>query len=57
MFPGDSSVLTEPQAANPPTIKAAASFVGLGMISTDVYIEGGDGAEWYINQASLCPLL
>ncbi|KAI0803398.1 exo-1,3-beta-D-glucanase [Xylaria sp. FL0064] len=34
-----------------PTIKAAASFVGLGVISSDVYT-GGDGAssEWYINQ-------
>ncbi|KAI1278523.1 exo-1,3-beta-D-glucanase [Xylaria sp. FL0933] len=34
-----------------PTIKAAASFVGLGVISSDVYA-GGDGAsgEWYFNQ-------
>ncbi|GAB7351002.1 hypothetical protein MBLNU459_g1495t2 [Dothideomycetes sp. NU459] len=33
-----------------PTILAAPSFVGLGMISSDVYIDGGSGAEWYINQ-------
>ncbi|KAL2165639.1 hypothetical protein VTG60DRAFT_4072 [Thermothelomyces hinnuleus] len=33
-----------------PTIKASPAFTGLGMISSDVYIDGGDGAEWYINQ-------
>lgn len=42
-----------------PTIKAAASFVGLGVITTDVYIPNGgtgadgDAAEWYINTASI----
>ncbi|KAL3496443.1 pectate lyase superfamily protein-domain-containing protein [Aspergillus germanicus] len=36
--------------SNPPTILAASSFVGLGVISSDVYIDGGNGAEWYINQ-------
>jgi len=36
-----------------PTIKAAASFVdGLGVISTDEYIPGADGAQWYINQSN-----
>jgi len=35
---------------NKPTIKAASSFVGLGVISSDVYIDGGNGNEWYINQ-------
>ncbi|GJN66193.1 hypothetical protein PLICBS_000209 [Purpureocillium lilacinum] len=33
-----------------PIILAASSFVGLGVISTNVYIEGGNGAEWYIPQ-------
>ncbi|KAJ3493593.1 hypothetical protein NLG97_g4634 [Lecanicillium saksenae] len=33
-----------------PVIKVAPSFVGLGVISSDVYIEGGNGASWYINQ-------
>ncbi|KAF3934582.1 hypothetical protein ABW20_dc0100640 [Dactylellina cionopaga] len=37
-------------AASPPTIKGSASFIGLGMISSDVYIPGASGAEWYINQ-------
>ncbi len=38
-----------------PTIKAAASFVGLGVLSTDHYAEsGGNGIdgnakEWFIN--------
>ncbi|KAH8901136.1 pectin lyase-like protein [Thozetella sp. PMI_491] len=42
-------------ATNRPTIKAAASFVGLGVLSTDHYVDGGglgvDGnaKEWYIN--------
>ncbi|KAG4440073.1 hypothetical protein IFR05_004466 [Cadophora sp. M221] len=31
---------------NPPIIRASGSFVGLGMISSDVYIEGGSGSEW-----------
>ncbi|KAJ8125575.1 hypothetical protein O1611_g8064 [Lasiodiplodia mahajangana] len=41
-----------------PVIKAAASFVGLGVISTDVYVpNGGTGIdgnakEWYINTAN-----
>ncbi|KAF3940924.1 hypothetical protein ABW19_dt0203523 [Dactylella cylindrospora] len=35
-----------------PIIKASASFVGLGVISSNVYIEGGNGASWYINQSN-----
>ncbi|KAI0457369.1 pectate lyase superfamily protein-domain-containing protein [Xylaria acuta] len=44
-------------ANNWPTIVAAPSFVGLGVLSTDVYVDGGgndsDGnaLEWYINTA------
>ena len=33
-----------------PTIKAAASFNGLGVIDSDPYIPGGNGANWYTNQ-------
>ncbi|KAI0441992.1 pectate lyase superfamily protein-domain-containing protein [Xylaria telfairii] len=44
-------------ANNWPTIVGAGSFVGLGVLSTDVYVDGGgngpDGnaLEWYINTA------
>jgi Pectate lyase superfamily protein len=44
-------------ANNWPRIVAASSFVGLGVLSTDVYVDGGgigpDGQslEWYINTA------
>jgi hypothetical protein len=44
-------------ANNWPTIRAVSSFVGLGVLSTDVYVDnGGDGPdcnalEWYINTA------
>lgn len=40
-----------------PTIRAASSFIGLGVLSTDVYVEqGGTGPdgnalEWYVNTA------
>ncbi|KAF3940010.1 hypothetical protein ABW19_dt0204076 [Dactylella cylindrospora] len=37
-------------AANLPIIRAASSFIGLGVISSNVYIEGQNGGEWYINQ-------
>lgn len=40
------------QATNPPTIKVSPGFAGLGVISSDVYIDGGDGASWYINQSN-----
>ncbi|KAH8810663.1 pectate lyase superfamily protein-domain-containing protein [Xylogone sp. PMI_703] len=33
-----------------PTIKGLASFKGIALIDTDVYIPGGNGSEWYINQ-------
>ncbi|KAL5048229.1 hypothetical protein BDW71DRAFT_205766 [Aspergillus fruticulosus] len=33
---------------NVPTILAASSFVGLGVITSDPYI--GDNAQWYVNQ-------
>ncbi|KAI0861353.1 glycoside hydrolase family 55 protein [Xylaria cubensis] len=40
---------------NWPTIVAAGSFVGLGVLSTDVYVGGvgpdGNDNEWYINTA------
>ncbi|KAF3912036.1 hypothetical protein ABW21_db0200764 [Orbilia brochopaga] len=32
-----------------PVIKASSSFIGLGVITSDVYIPGASGAEWYIN--------
>ncbi|KAF3930376.1 hypothetical protein AA313_de0203128 [Arthrobotrys entomopaga] len=37
-------------AASPPTIKGAKSFIGLGLISSDYYIPQAGGNEWYINQ-------
>ncbi|KAH8589167.1 family 55 glycoside hydrolase [Bisporella sp. PMI_857] len=37
---------------NPPTIKASSAFIGLGVVSSNVYIEGGNGASWYINQSN-----
>ncbi|KAH2000894.1 hypothetical protein KXV97_007434, partial [Aspergillus fumigatus] len=33
---------------NVPTILAASSFVGLGVITSDVYV--ADGEQWYVNQ-------
>ncbi|KAJ4288542.1 hypothetical protein N0V90_011779 [Kalmusia sp. IMI 367209] len=33
-----------------PTLKASASFEGMGLIDADPYIEGGNGANWYTNQ-------
>jgi Pectate lyase superfamily protein len=44
-------------ANNWPRIVASASFVGMGVLSTDVYVKnGGDGPdgkplEWYVNTA------
>ncbi|KAK5651475.1 hypothetical protein OQA88_12482 [Cercophora sp. LCS_1] len=35
---------------NRPVILAASSFVGLGVFSSNVYIGGGGGAEWYVPQ-------
>lgn len=39
-------------AISRPTIKGSADFTGIALIDTDVYIPGGDGAEWYINQSN-----
>ncbi|KAI1114872.1 pectate lyase superfamily protein-domain-containing protein [Nemania sp. NC0429] len=36
---------------NRPTIKGAKDFAGIALIDTDVYIPGGGGDEWYINQS------
>ncbi|KAF3213001.1 hypothetical protein TWF679_005570 [Orbilia oligospora] len=33
-----------------PIIRAASSFIGLGVVSSNFYIEGQGGEEWYINQ-------
>ncbi|GAO20014.1 hypothetical protein UVI_02051160 [Ustilaginoidea virens] len=33
---------------SPPVIRASASFVGLGVITSDVYV--GDNVTWYLNQ-------
>jgi glucan 1,3-beta-glucosidase len=35
---------------NRPTIQGFANFSGIALIDTDVYIPGGNGTEWYINQ-------
>ncbi|PAV23600.1 glycoside hydrolase family 55 [Pyrrhoderma noxium] len=37
-------------ARNPPTLLAAANFVGIAVIDADPYIPGGNGNQWYINQ-------
>ena len=33
-------------------IKTARLFVGLGAIQTDVYVNGSNGAEWYVEQSN-----
>ncbi|KAI1847023.1 hypothetical protein JX266_006898 [Neoarthrinium moseri] len=38
-------------ATNRPTLKGVHNFTGIALIDTDVYIPGGNGAEWYINQS------
>ncbi|KAJ3396013.1 hypothetical protein HDU92_004316 [Lobulomyces angularis] len=35
---------------NRPILKAAPSFSGMAIIDSNVYIPGGNGAQWYINQ-------
>ncbi|KAF8520004.1 exo-beta-1,3-glucanase [Hysterangium stoloniferum] len=37
-------------AKHPPTLLASASFTGIAVIDADVYIPGGNGAQWYVNQ-------
>ncbi|KAH8803504.1 pectate lyase superfamily protein-domain-containing protein, partial [Xylogone sp. PMI_703] len=33
-----------------PTIKGMSTFSGIALIDTDVYIPGGNGSEWFVNQ-------
>ncbi|RJE26608.1 hypothetical protein PHISCL_01022 [Aspergillus sclerotialis] len=33
-----------------PVIKGDSNFSGIALVDTDVYIPGGNGLEWYINQ-------
>ncbi|KAI0410472.1 pectate lyase superfamily protein-domain-containing protein [Xylaria grammica] len=35
-----------------PVIKGSHDFVGIALFDSDVYIPGGNGAEWYINQSN-----
>lgn len=35
-----------------PIIKTAPLFIGLGAIQTDVYVDGGSGGEWYVEQSN-----
>ncbi|KAI0537760.1 pectate lyase superfamily protein-domain-containing protein [Xylaria digitata] len=35
---------------DPPTILGCDEFKGIGLIDTDPYIPGGNGANWYVNQ-------
>ncbi|KAK0123765.1 hypothetical protein ONS95_008770 [Cadophora gregata] len=37
-------------ALNPPTIQGCENFKGIALIDTDVYIPGGSGSQWFINQ-------
>lgn len=34
----------------PPTLTSTYNFTGIAIIDSDVYIPGGNGAEWYLNQ-------
>lgn len=60
-FPPGTYVVSEPiiqyyytqfigDAKQMPTLKASASFEGMGVIDADPYIPGGNGANWYTNQ-------
>lgn len=35
-----------------PTLKAAPTFAGIGVISANTYIPGASGAEWYVPQSN-----
>ncbi|KAI1773231.1 pectin lyase-like protein [Hypoxylon cercidicola] len=35
---------------DPPIIQGCDTFKGIALIDTDVYIPGGSGAEWFVNQ-------
>lgn len=39
-------------ASNPPTLKPSFGFTGIAVVDSDVYIPGGNGQEWYINQSN-----
>lgn len=60
-FPAGTYIISKPiiqyyytqfvgDATNLPTLKASASFEGMGLIDADPYIPGGDGANWFTNQ-------
>jgi glucan 1,3-beta-glucosidase len=60
-FPGGIYVISTPiiqlfytqfigDPTNVPIIRGTQNFTGIALIDTDVYIPGGNGAEWYINQ-------
>lgn len=34
----------------PPILQSSYNFTGIAIVDSDVYIPGGDGAEWYLNQ-------
>ncbi|KAM0260057.1 hypothetical protein ACHAQJ_002981 [Trichoderma viride] len=33
-----------------PTLQSTPNFTGIAIIDSDVYVPGGNGAEWYLNQ-------
>lgn len=35
-----------------PVIKGSQNFTGIALFDSDVYIPGGNGDEWYINQSN-----
>jgi len=35
---------------DPPTLTSTYNFTGIAIIDSDVYIPGGNGSEWYLNQ-------
>jgi len=62
-FPSGTYLVTKPLdqyywtqfVGNPnavPTLKAGANFEGIGVISSNTYIPGGSGAEWYVPQSN-----
>ncbi|KAL0947431.1 hypothetical protein HGRIS_013542 [Hohenbuehelia grisea] len=62
-FPRGTYVVTSPintyyytqligDAKHPPTLLAAASFVGMAVIDANPYIPGGAGRQWFTNQSN-----
>ncbi|KIY71719.1 glycoside hydrolase family 55 protein [Cylindrobasidium torrendii FP15055 ss-10] len=62
-FPSGTYVVSSPiiayyttqligDAKNLPTLAASPSFAGIAVIDTDPYIDGGSGAQWYVNTNS-----